>query len=1027
MNTRDTKLTNKIGAVLVTGGGIGGIQAALDLANSGFKVYLLDSGSAIGGIMAMLDKTFPTNDCSMCIMAPKLVECGRHLNIVILPDSKIESLQGEAGNFLVKIKRGARYVDFDKCTGCGECRKHCPVEIPDRFNQGLSKRKSIYIDYPQAVPAKYTIDKDNCLGCGVCEKVCLAGAIKYKDNNKLEEINVGAIILAPGSVQFDARVYSRFGYGVFKNVVTSLEFERILSASGPFQGHFIRPYEGKVPKRIAFIQCVGSRDPQSGVSYCSSVCCTYAIKEAIIAKEHAKGGLEATIFFMDIRTFGKGFEAYYERAKNEYGVKFIRAGVAKVEEDPKTKNLKVHYESEDNEIKQDEFDMIILSVGLVPRQDLTQLAKRLRVNLNEYGFCRTSEFMPVDTIRDGIYVCGTFAGPKDIPETVTQASGAAAKAMGLLATVRNTRVTKKVYPDELNVAGQEPRIGVFVCHCGINIGGYVDVPKVVEYTKTLPNVVYAENNLYTCSQDTQKKIIEKINENKLNRVIVASCTPRTHEPLFRETIREAGLNPYLFEMANIRDQCSWIHMNEPKEATEKAKDLVKMAIAKARSISSLKRVELDVIQKALVIGGGIAGMSTSLSLAEQGFEVYLVERDKEMGGNLRHIYQTIEGRDVQNFLKRTIEKIKNNHLIKIFTDAKIESINGFVGSYETEIVLPGGKKERLKHGVVIVATGAEEYKPNEYLYGKDKRVITQKELEAFLEEARSQKSEARKEKQKNLASCLLPLSSIVMIQCIGSRDEKHPYCSRICCMQAVKNALKILELNPEVNIYVLYKDVRTYGLKEEFYKKAREAGVVFIRYDDELKPDLKLSNGKLNISIWEPILREKIEITPDLVVLANGVEPHKDNERLAKMLKVPLNSEGFFLEAHVKLRPVDFATEGIFVAGMAHNPKGIDEAISQAEAAAARAATIICDKKYYAEATISYVNEELCAGCGLCSALCPYEAVQLITEDSKRKSKVNEALCKGCGTCVAACPSGAMEQYGFTKQQIIAMVEALHD
>ncbi len=1004
-------MNNKVGAVLVIGGGIGGIQASLDLANSGFRVYLLDSAPAIGGIMAMLDKTFPTNDCSMCIMAPKLVECARHLNIKIIPDAKIEGLSGEAGNFVVRVRKKARYIDITKCTGCGECKKHCPIEIGDRFNQGLTTRKSVYIEYPQAVPAVYAIDRNNCIGCGVCERLCLSGAIKYKDNDVVEDINVGAIILSPGVDIFDPKVYTKFGYGAYKNVVTSLEFERILSASGPFSGHLLRPYEGKVPKKIAFIQCVGSRDPQIGMNYCSSVCCTYAIKEAIIAKEHSKNSLETTIFYMDIRTFGKGFEDYYNRAKNEYGVRFIRAGVSRIEEISETKNLIVYYEDEEGVIKEEEFDMVVLSVGLVPKTDIRILARYLRVPLNDYGFCKTSEFIPVDTIQDGIFVCGAFAGPKDIPETVAQASAAAGKAMGLLREARGSLVIKREYPAELAVGNEKPRIGVFVCHCGINIGGYVNVPEVVEYVKLLPDVVYVENNLYTCSQDTQKRIIEKIKENKLNRVVVASCTPRTHEPLFRETIQEAGLNPYLFEMANIRDQCSWIHMYEPESATEKAQDLVRMAVSKARLLVPLKRVEIDVVQKALVIGGGIAGMSSARLLAEQGFEVFIVEKERELGGNLRHIYKTIENRDVQYFLNHTIEKIKNNKLIKVYTNARIEEISGFVGNYKTKIKIGESGVEEIEHGVVIVATGAQEYKPDEYLYGKDSRVITQRELEEKIFSH----------------SAFQPFNhkTIVMIQCVGSRNNERKYCSRICCAQAIKNALNLLEIQPDANIYILYKDIRTYGFKEELYRQAREKGVIFIRYDDEKKPELTIENGKLTIKVIEPILKEELIIEPDLVVLSSGIIPQPDNNELAKMLKVPLNSDRFFLEAHVKLRPVDFATEGVFVAGMAHSPMTIAESIIQAQAVTARATTILSNKKYYAEATVSSVNEELCAGCGMCGALCPYEAIFYKEKEGKRISNVNEALCKGCGTCVASCPSGAMTQYGFTKEQIMAMVEAL--
>ncbi len=922
-------------------------------------------------------------------------------------------------------------INSQMCMACGACRFICPtaaerlnkltnkipVQIPNEFDEGLRSRSVIHIPFPQAVPNVAIVDKDRCIhlvsdGCGVCEEYCEAKAIDFKQRDEVMDLNVGAIILACGFDEYDATCRSEYGYGKYSNVVTSTEFERILSASGPYEGHVSKPSDHVEPRRIAFIQCVGSRDSKSGNSYCSSVCCTYAIKEAIIAKEHARGELDTTIFFMDIRTFGKGFEAYYERARKEYGVRFVRAGISSIDELPDSKNLLVHYENEDGQIMQEEFDMVVLSVGLVPKSDVDMVARKLRIARNEFGFFKSSEFMPTDTTRDGIYVCGTAAGPKDIPESVTQASGAAAKAMSLLSSARKSLTVMKSYPPEMDVSGQEIRIGVFVCHCGINIGGYVDVPQVVEYVRSLPNVVYAEHNLYTCSEDTQRKIAEIIKAEQVNRVVVASCTPRTHEALFRETIREAGLNPYLFEMANIRDQCSWIHMQQASAATEKAKDLVKMAVSKSRLLKPLKRVEIPVTQKALVLGGGITGMIVSLSLAEQGFEVSLVERDSELGGHMRHIYYTIEGRNVQNFLKRLTDDVRNHRLINVYTDARVTKITGFVGNYETEICLGDGGTEKFAHGVVIVATGAAEYTPQEYLYGKDKRIITQREFEKLMSGNGS-------------TQMLENVDSVVMIQCVGSRDDKHPYCSRICCSQAVKNSLNFYNTNPDANIYVLYKDMRTYGFREEYYQKAREAGVVFIRYDDDHKPEIKMDNGSISMSVMEPILGEPIDIKPDLVVLANGVEASSDNIQLAKMLKVPLNDEGFFLEAHVKLRPVDFATEGVFVAGLAHSPKCIDEAISQAEAAAARAATIIAHNTYYAEAAVSHVNDDLCAGCGICSMLCPYEAIEIVSENDRRKSKVNEALCKGCGTCASACPSGAIDQYGFTRDQIIAMIDAL--
>ncbi len=918
-------------------------------------------------------------------------------------------------------------VESPQCIVCGACYSICPTAserlkkiskkiarpLLDEFDQGLRSRSAIRIPFPQAIPNVAVVDKEHCVHfltdeCKICQDLCEAKAINFDQKEEVIDLQVGSVILSCGFEVYDGKKKREYGNGRYENVVTSIEFERILSASGPFQGHIQRLSDKKEPKKIAFIQCVGSRDEEN--PYCSSVCCMYATKEAVIAKEHSPG-LECTIFFMDIRAFGKGFDEYYERAKRN-GVRYIRCRPSSIDEVPESKNLIIKYSNDENgKIHAEEHDMVVLSCGLEPLRQMPALAQRLDIKLNEFGFCQTDTFTPVESSRKGIYVCGPCTEPKDIPETVTQSSAAAAKTMELLAEKRNTLVTKKEYPSELDVANQEPRIGAFICHCGINIGGYVDVPQVVEYTKTLPYVIYAEDNLYTCSQDSQRRIIEMVKKHKLNRVVVASCTPRTHELLFRETIREAGLNPYLFEMANIRDQCSWIHMIEPKEATEKAKDLVLMAVAKAQLLTPLKRVEIDVIQKALVIGGGIAGIVSSLSLARQGFEVFLVEKEKELGGNLRHIYYTIEGDDVKIFLKRIIKQVRNNKLIHVFTNAEIESVSGFIGNYKTEILIADGTKAELKHGVVIVATGAQEYQPTEYLYGKEKRVITQKELEGKLS---SQPSD------------ISHLSSVVMIQCIGSRDNGHPYCSRRCCSQAIKNSLKLLELNPKAKIYVLYRDIRTYGFKEDFYTKARETGVMFIQYDNEKRPLLQHNNGSLEISVFEPVLQENIEIHPDLIVLSTGIVPG-DNIETAKMLKVPLNSDGYFLEAHVKLRPVDFATEGIFVAGLAHSPKFINETVGQAEAAAARAATILANEKYYAEATVSHVNEDICVGCGVCSSLCPYEAIEIITEDGKRISKVNEALCKGCGTCVAACPSGAMDQYGFTKNQIMAMVEAIKE
>jgi len=938
-------------------------------------------------------------------MSPKLVECGRHINIRVISNSEVESVEGEPGNFRVTVTRRPRYIDEEKCTGCAECSKHCPVSVIDTYNEGMSRRSAIYIKYPQAVPKVFAVDREQCIGCGLCEKVCLAKALNYSDQEKMETIEVGSIILSPGYEVFDAAKKPEFGYGVFDNVITSIELERLLSASGPYRGHLLRPSDGTVPEKIAFIQCVGSRDTTCGNDYCSSICCMYATKEAIIAKEHA-GFIKPTIFYMDVRAYGKGFDLYYERAKDEYGVRFIRCMVSRIKERFRSKDLVITYIDEGGEIREEEFNLVVLSVGMVPSRNVVELAQRIGVEVDRYGFCATNALAPLSTSKPGIYACGAFQGPKDIPETVAQASGAVACASGHISEARGTLTIKKEYPEELDVRDREPRIGVFVCHCGINIGGFVNVLEVMEYARSLPNVVFADQNLYTCSQDTQEKIKGAIEEHRLNRVVVASCSPRTHEPLFQETIREAQLNKFLFEMANIRDQCSWVHMRDKTAATEKAKDLVRMAVARARFIEPLAEQSLEVTQKGLVIGGGIAGMTAALKLAEQSFEVYLVEKEAELGGNLRNIFFTLEGEDVQAFLRETISRVRENPLIHVITNSLVVDFSGSQGNFSTGLIIaPGMTYRKIEHGAVIVATGAEEAKPREYLYGQDPRVMTQMEFEELMVKRPEELAEKRQ---------------VVMIQCVGSRDEERPYCSRTCCSTAIKNGLKLKEINPQAELSIVYRDIRTYGLLEEHYARARSNGIRFFHYEPENKPEVRIDRDSLVVCFVDPILKDKMEISPDFVVLSSAAVP-RENEELAKLLKIQRTAEDFFLEAHMKLRPVDLASEGMYVCGSAHAPKLISETISQANAAAARASTLLSKEMITVSGVVARVEGEKCAACLTCVRICPYE-VPII--NAKGEAEIEVAKCHGCGCCAAECPAKAIQLEHYRDDQILAKCEA---
>ncbi|MBW6469868.1 MAG: FAD-dependent oxidoreductase [Methanosarcinaceae archaeon] len=997
-----------VGAVAVVGGGVAGIQSAIDLASSGLKVYLVESSTTIGGKMAQLDKTFPTLDCSMCILSPKLAEVARHPNIELLTYSEVTGIAGEAGDFTLKVRRKAKYVDPDKCTACGICESKCPVKVPDEYNEGLVSRKGIYLAFPQAVPRVYTIDAERCLyltkgKCGNCAKFCDNNAINYEDKDEDIEINVGSVILNTGFEPFDPSVQSQFRID-HPNVVTSMEFERMLSSSGPSEGHILTA-DGGHPKKIAWIQCVGSRSPEIGRKNCSSVCCMYATKEAMVAMEH-DDDLKATIFNIDVRAFGKGFEEFYQKAMKENGIRFIHSRPSGVEVDANN-NLSLKYETEEG-VKQEDFDIVVLSVGLTPSKSSIQMVESLGVELNEFGFVNTKIDSPLETSKPGIFVCGALQGPKDIPDTVADASAAASKASSLLSSERGTLITEKEYPPEKAI-GDEVRTGVIVCHCGINIGSVVDVPAVVEYIKDRPGVVIAKEEVYACSSDSLVGIADMIEENNLNRVVVASCTPRTHEPLFRETLMEAGLNPYMFELANIREHCSWVHQKEKEKATQKAKDIAMMSVARVNLLQPLYKENLEFNHDALVLGGGISGMTSALDIAEKGFKVTLVEKGPELGGLLKTYTQIQDGRTTEEILKSMIGKVESNPNITVLKDAELIDISGSIGTFEGHIK-GANVDEEIQFGVAVIATGATELVPEGYFsYGKYPNIVTQSKLEQMMDTG-------------------LDAKNVVFIQCAGSRNDERPYCSRSCCTVAMKNTIRLKESDPERNVFVLYRDIRTYGVWEELYSKARDLGVIFMRYTEDREPEV----GEKTVTVYDHLLDQVFEIDYDLLTLSSPLIPSETNKTLAPLFKVPLDTNKFFLEAHLKLRPVEFATEGVFLCGTAQSPKLMDEALSQASAAASRACTILTRDTLETIGNISVVDPELCIGCGKCTQVCPYKApvlkeIVVQTEEiiyTTKKCEINPTVCKGCGSCAAECPTGAINSRNFTSPQIMAVIKA---
>ncbi len=1018
--------------VLVVGGGVGGQRAAIDLAEAGLNVIVVEMTPGLGGRVAQLGFMFPTHDCVLCrgtsdhgygctrpTISPAFSDHNAHPNIMVLTNTEVMRVTGQAGDFTVRLKTTPRYVDPKRCTNCALCEAVCPVVAPSGFQGGLSMRKAIYKSAPRSQPNAYVVDRARCEpGCRRCEAVCPTGAV-HLDEQPIEQIiHVGAIILAAGYRLFNPQEAEEFGFGRYRNVITSMQYERLASRSGPTEGKVLRITDGQPPQRVAWLQCVGSRTQDH--PYCSTICCMYATKQAMLTKQRLGQDVEARIFAMDERAFSKEFNAYFDQAKS-LGVQYTRCRVSGLREDPQTHDLLVRYVPEGEKAPVEErFGMVVLSVGTEPPPEAKTLAQAMGIELNPFGFCLTDKFMPLETSQPGVYVCGTFSSPKEIAETIIDAAGAAGTVMQLMHDALNTSPSQREYPflakgdfcPERDVSGEPVRTGVFVCRCEPTIEGVVDTAAVTEYAARLPGVAWAQQIDYACFPEAQCLIHKTIEQKNLNRVVVAGCSHRTHEALYQRIVRQAGLNPYLLEMVNLREQCAWVHIEQPEQATRKAKELVRMAAAHVSARLPVRKDILPMTPRALVIGGGVAGMTAALVIADAGYDVTLVERDEALGGNLRHIYYVAEGQNPQRLLRDLVNRVRGHERIDVFTRAQVLEHKGSVGQFHS-VIQVSDRTYAIDHGVTIVATGGQQSHDGRYLLGQHKRVIEQQVLEDII---------------AHRPEDITAMKQVVMIQCVRPEGALE-YCSRICCTNTVKNSIRIKLLNPECQVIVLYKDVITYGFREQYYTEARKRGVIFIRYTDETRPRVvpdPQSPDRLEVRVWEPMLKRELTLNPDLLALSMAIVPSDGAAELADMLHVPLSSEGFYMEAHLKMRPMDFMTEGIFVAGMAHYPKFIEEAVANAQAAAGRALTLLSKSTMYVGGAIAVVDPDKCVGCLTCVRTCPFEIPQVRPDHTGvghivGAAWIDPSLCQGCGTCTAECPASAIQLANYQDAQILGV------
>lgn len=1005
-------LPDRANAALIVGGGLSGMQSALLLAETGHRVYLLDTAPGIGGSLHLLDRTFPTDSCGLCISSPTnatycpSLECAFHPNITPMALTELLAVDGEPGRFKANVRHNPRYVNVELCNLCGDCADVCPATRPHPYEGDLAPQKAIYAPPARSVPNAYVIDMDACIRCGKCVEACPTGAINLDEQPAEETLEVGAIILSPGYEPFDARKKGEFGFGILDNVLTSLQFERMTSAPGSTRGHLVRPSDGRPPKRIAFIQCVGSRDETIQREYCSSVCCMYTAKQARAAVE-MEPGVDVTVFTMDVRTFGKGYERYFDSVEQTDGIRYRRAMVSSIKQHPRTRDLSLTYTTEEGRPVEEDFDLAVLAVGFDSPEPARNLAESLGIHLNQYGFAETDSPSGVSSSRPGIIAAGCYQEPKDIPDTVAEAAAAAAEAMRYLAPAP---IAPPDTPAEAQPAkDEEPRVGIYLCSCEGTLEGTLDMAALAAYAESLPHAAAVKIVANACTGNGD--LTAWVEETKVNRLVVAGCSHRLVQPSVEASLRDTTLDPGRVLYANLREGCAWVHRDAPSAANAKARDLLAMAVARAPYGNGTITSVSEVTDTILVIGGGLAGMNAALAAASMGHPVALVEREETLGGQLFNIGAATGIPDPAALGGMLVEQVDNHPSITVYRGARVESLSGAGGNFRCTLQRIGADSVELPVGAVIVATGGQEARIAEYLYGEDPRVVLQGDVSrAFVPDDDTPTGKA-----------LAAAQSVVMIQCAGSRDDRRPYCSRICCTQAVENAIRIKERQPEADVFILYRDIRTYGFRESLYRKARDLGVVFVRYEADNKPQVGASADGLTVTVEEAVLRQPVQIRADLVVLSTGLVPN-DNQTLADALGVPLDADGFFQEQHPKMRPMNFMKPGVFLCGLAHSPRFVPETVAQARGAAMRAVAYLAQRPRLSKPTRVQVNKRLCSFCGLCVTACPYGA--RVMDYEERVAQVLPELCQGCGLCAMVCPNKATQQIGFEHKALLAEVDA---